>query len=215
MPAMLGKPSRRDRKHLEERGKTAEATVLEIAEKGMAVTNGAEGVISNTELVLKTHLRVEPLGEPAFEVEKRFRYPQLSVPSAGQKVVVRYDPEDHENVDIDREQTVALAFAPLRAMTAQTNEMTSRLGNMNDLLATVREAQAASGGDREKLAEALRAKLGAQGVVVESADVAGPAAGDDPTISALERLAALHASGALTDAEFAAQKARVLGEQQT
>jgi hypothetical protein len=86
---------------------------------------------------------------------------------------------------------------------------------MNDLLATVREAQAASGGDREKLAEALRAKLGAQGVVVESADVAGPAAGDDPTISALERLAALHASGALTDAEFAAQKARVLGEQQT
>ena len=30
-------------------------------------------------------------------------------------------------------------------------------------------------------------------------------------ISRLERLAALHASGALTDAEFTAQKARVLG----
>jgi hypothetical protein len=33
---------------------------------------------------------------------------------------------------------------------------------------------------------------------------------DDDTISKLERLAALHASGALTDAEFAEQKRRLL-----
>jgi len=34
---------------------------------------------------------------------------------------------------------------------------------------------------------------------------------DDDRIEALERLATLHASGALTDAEFAAEKRRVLG----
>jgi Short C-terminal domain len=38
----------------------------------------------------------------------------------------------------------------------------------------------------------------------------GPAADGDDTISKLERLAALHASGALTDAEFAEQKRRIL-----
>ena len=34
---------------------------------------------------------------------------------------------------------------------------------------------------------------------------------DDDRIEALERLAKLHATGALTDAEFAAEKRRVLG----
>ena len=47
---MLGKPSRHLKKHLEEHGKKATAVVVEIASKGMAVTNGAEGVIGNTTL---------------------------------------------------------------------------------------------------------------------------------------------------------------------
>ena len=80
---MLGKPSKRLMKQLEENGKHANATVVEIAEKGMAVTRGAEGVIGNTELALKAHLRVQPDDEPEFEVKKRFSFPQLAVPSAG------------------------------------------------------------------------------------------------------------------------------------
>ena len=42
---------------------------------------------------------------------------------------------------------------------------------------------------------------------------AGPpaAAAGDPRVSEIERLAGLHASGALTDEEFAAEKARILG----
>jgi len=38
-----------------------------------------------------------------------------------------------------------------------------------------------------------------------------PAAAPDP-LDLLERLGALHDAGALTDAEFAAEKARILGE---
>src|SRR3954449_9785761 len=98
---MLGKPSKRLKKQLEENGKRANATVVEIAEKGMAVTRGAEGVIGNTELALKTHLRVQPDDEPEFEVKKRFSFPQLAVPSAGQTVPVIYDPTDPDKIVVD------------------------------------------------------------------------------------------------------------------
>ncbi|MGZ5376050.1 MAG: hypothetical protein ACXWEF_06335, partial [Solirubrobacterales bacterium] len=110
---MLGKPSRRTRKRLEEAGKKANATVVEVAEKGMSVTKGTEGVIGNTELALKTTLKVQPEGEPEFEVKTTFRYPQLSVPAAGQALAVIYDPEDHDKIMLDdspeAQQSAALA----------------------------------------------------------------------------------------------------------
>lgn len=47
--------------------------------------------------------------------------------------------------------------------------------------------------------------------MVAAAPAAGAAANGDDPVAKLERLAALHASGALTDDEFAAQKAKLLG----
>jgi hypothetical protein len=41
--------------------------------------------------------------------------------------------------------------------------------------------------------------------------VAGPAPDADPTTAELQRLAGLHTQGILTDEEFAAAKAKVLG----
>ncbi len=73
-------------------GKPAPAIVLEISDRGRAITHGAETIMSNTEIELKTKLRVEPGDEPAFEVEQRFRYPQTSMPSVGMRLSVRYDP---------------------------------------------------------------------------------------------------------------------------
>src|SRR4051794_15798807 len=96
---MLGKPSKKLKQQLEENGKRANAVIVEIAERGMAVTRGsADNVVANTEIALKTHLRVQPGDEPAFEVKKRFSYPQLAVPSAGQAVPVLYDPSDHDRI---------------------------------------------------------------------------------------------------------------------
>ena len=40
---------------------------------------------------------------------------------------------------------------------------------------------------------------------------AAPAAAEDPTMAELQRLATLHSSGVLTDEEFTAAKAKVLG----
>jgi len=172
---MLGKPSRRTRKRLEEAGKPAMATVVEIAEKGMAVTHGAEGVIGNTELALKTKLKVQPQDEPEFEVEETFRYPQLGVPAVGQQLAVIFDPEDHDKVMLDESQE------------AQTSAALAGTG----LMAAMQQQQ-----------QALNANMGL-GV--------GPAGSQDP-VDKLEKLQDLKEKGALTDAEFAAQKARILGE---
>jgi hypothetical protein len=72
--------------------------------------------------------------------------------------------------------------------------------------------------EEEHEGEQRRAALAAMGPWPGSPAAAGhapapgaPAAGDD-MIARLERLAALHAAGALTDEEFAAQKQRVLGD---
>src|SRR3954464_15531549 len=95
---MLGKPSHRTRKRLEENGRTANATVLEIASRGMTITSGNDQIVANTKVVLKTKLRAEPNGEPAFEVEERFRYSQFAIPSVGSVVAVVYDPDDHDRL---------------------------------------------------------------------------------------------------------------------
>src|SRR5215216_2885908 len=63
---MLGKLSRRTRKKLEQHGKRAPAVVVDIAERGMSVTSGPAGLVSSTELALKTKLRVKPADEPQF-----------------------------------------------------------------------------------------------------------------------------------------------------
>jgi Short C-terminal domain len=187
---MLGKPSKRLKKQLEENGKRANATVVEIAEKGMAVTRGAEGVIGNTELALKTHLRVQPDDEPEFEVKKRFSYPQLAVPSAGQTVPVLYDPNDHDKIIVDYS-----ADAQQNAAFASAGIDPSQIGQ---LMQQAQQMQAGMG------------QMPAVGQVPGMAPQQPAQSQADP-VEQLEKLAKLKESGALTEAEFEAEKAKILG----
>ncbi len=100
---MLGKPSHRTEEHLKEHGTRAFAVVTAIADRGLAVTSGAEGLVGNTTVMRRTTLRVEPVGEPAFEVVKNFRYGQFSVPYVDGHVAVIFDPDDHDRIMIDRD----------------------------------------------------------------------------------------------------------------
>ena len=192
---MLGKPSKKLIKQLEENGKRCNATVVEIAEKGMAVTRGAEGVISNTELALKAHLRVQPEDEPEFEVKKRFSFPQLAVPSAGQTVPVLYDPQDHDKIIVDYtpEAQQGAAFA---AAGIDPNQI----------------------GQLMEQAQQMRAQAGqAQGGMPGMGQMPGmappaPAQSQADPVEQLEKLAKLKESGALTDAEFEAEKAKILSQ---
>jgi Short C-terminal domain len=191
---MLGRRNRFTRKKLMNEGTAAPATVLEIADDGMAVTHGSDAYVGNTELVLRTRLRVDPPGEPSFEVQQKFRYPQLSIPSVGTVLNVRFEADDHDKIMIDTDSLPAIS-PTLSAATGL---------DLNGLLTTIHE-QRAAGADRMEMAEALKASLGisADAGVGLRALQGTPA---DDRIGNLERLAALHASGALTDEEFAAQK---------
>lgn len=197
---MFGKRNRFTRKKLMEEGIAAPATVLEISDRGMTVTHGSEGFVGNTEVILKTRLRVEPPGQPPFEVEQKFRYPQLSIPSAGSVLQVRFDPDDHDKIVID--DTVPPQIS------ASFGGTTLDLGG---LLGTIREQQA-SGADRAHMADALKRQLQADGVPFMQVGSAPGQSPEEERIRNLERLAALRASGALTQEEFDTQKARLLGE---
>jgi hypothetical protein len=99
---MLGKRSKRSQNKLEESGTKATATIVDIAETGIAITSGQEGIVANTQVVRKIRLRVTPENEPEFGVTQRFRFPQDAVPSAGQVISVIYDPSDHDKVMLDQ-----------------------------------------------------------------------------------------------------------------
>ena len=189
---MLGKPSKKLKKELEANGKRANATIVEIAEKGMAITRGADNVVANTEIALKTHLRVQPDDEPEFEVKKRFSYPQMAVPAAGQTVPVLYDPADHDKIIVDysgeAQQNAAFASAGIDP---------SQIGQLM------------------QQAEQMRAQgAGMQGGMGQVPGMTPPAPAQpqvDP-VTQLEKLAKLKESGALTEAEFEAEKAKILSQ---
>ena len=191
---MLGKPSKKLKKELEASGKRANATIIEIAEKGMAVTRGAEGVVANTEIALKTHLRVTPDDEPEFEVKKRFSFPQMAVPGAGQTVPVLYDPNDHDKIIVD--------YSP----DAQQNAAFSAAGIDPNQIGQLMEQ-----------AQQMRDQAGGMGQVPGTGQVPGmtppaPAQPQADPVEQLEKLAKLKESGALTQAEFEAEKAKILGQ---
>jgi hypothetical protein len=191
---MLGKPSKRLKKQLEENGRRANATVVEIAEKGMAVTRGAEGVIGNTELLLKAHLRVQPDDEPEFEVTKRFSFPQLAVPSAGQTIPVLYDSQDHDKIMVD--------YSPDAQQGAALSAAGIDPNSLGQLMSQAQQVQA-------QAAQMQGGMPGFGQVPGMAPQAAQPQA--DP-VEQLEKLAALKEKGALTEAEFEAEKAKVLGQ---
>jgi Short C-terminal domain len=211
---MLGKPSRRTRKKLEEHGKRAPAVVVEIADRGMSVTSGPEGLVASTEVALKTKLRVEPADEMPFEVEERFRYPQLAILSVGSRLSVICDPSDHDKLMIDRSAAgAAMQFGAAAGMQGT---------DLQSLVSTVKEAQSQTQ-DPQELARLLQEQLGAN-VTVQQQDSSGvtfgapgaafgtPQAAEEDPVDKLTKLAELKEKGMLTDSEFESQKARILSE---
>jgi hypothetical protein len=192
---MLGKPSKKLIKQLQENGKRANATVVEIAEKGMAVTRGAEGVVANTELALKAHLRVQPDDEPEFEVKKRFSFPQMAVPAAGQTVPVLYDPQDHDKIIVDYtpEAQQGAAFA---AAGIDPNQISQLMEQAQQMRAQAGQMQGGMPG------------MGQMPGMTPPA----PAQPQADPVEQLEKLAKLKESGALTEAEFEAEKAKILSQ---
>jgi len=205
---MLGELSKRKRKKLEESGTRAPATVVEIAEKGMTITSGNEQIVANTKVILKTKLLVEPEGQPSFEIDEKFRYSQFGIPSAGQKLAVIFDPGDHDTIMLDDnpEASINAAISGMGMDPAKADLAKNLVnGQMNGVAMADLQAMAAQFGQQQYGAPAT----GMPPVHGFPAATPAPAAVDP--VEQLTKLSALKDKGALTEEEFAEQKAKILG----
>jgi hypothetical protein len=220
---MFGHSDRRARERLAERGQRAWASVLEISSEGKEVSD--EDGQSAT--LLKCRLRVEAADGFPFFYEDKLAFPQLGIPTVGARIAVVYDPKDHDTLLVDRSgagppSTAAPAQAPAAAAPAAAFNLAAPFSlDLGGLMKQVQEARALAGNDPEALAHELQRRFigetGAATVIdlrgqapAWSAGATAPAPTDD--LDKLEKLADLKAKGVLTDAEFAAAKAKILGE---
>jgi hypothetical protein len=83
------------------------------------------------------------------------------------------------------------------------------------MAATTAVVAGTAGAVRHRQDQKYAQQAGAQQAEAQAAQAqaapAAPAAAEDPTTAELQKLASLHASGILTDEEFSAAKAKVLG----
>jgi hypothetical protein len=179
---MQGKPSKRLKKKLEEKGTRADARVLEIAEDGTPIRTGNR-MHMKVWMVLETRLQVKPSdGTAEFEVSDRFAFQERTIPAAGDTIPVIFDPEDQDTLILDEAAMPVQPGFNAEALTAR--------GLPAGAIDQVMQAQQQWG----QLAQTMPA---------------GALEPDVPTqIAALQ---ALKEQGDLTEAEFEAEKAKILG----
>jgi Short C-terminal domain len=237
---MFGHHPRLERE-LRKRGKRAFATVVESHRTHYAETTGNPGIISDTRILWKLVLRVEPEGEPAFEAKLDALFGQLTEPTADTQLPVLYDPKDHSKVVLDRSEEGGQAL--VNHMTQErTDAMVARMrergqDEIADRYQAVHDAGLTTNwssdpAERRRQIQERQAQIkeimGGQNVLVggqplppaaaaalaAATGASGTSGATDAaaTADALGKLADLRDRGALTDAEFEAQKKKLLGE---
>jgi hypothetical protein len=185
---------------------------------------------------------VEPdSGAPAFRAEFTELFnddeDHIRRPNVGDQARVKFDPKSRE-VEFDRamlradaksaseakkQSFDALARAapspppeptPLEEISATVGRLSAAAGDLSETMAAIQRAKAS--GDfaeleRLRLEFQARAQQNATAAHDAAAGRSAPAAVGDP-LQRLQNLADLHDRGALTDAEFTAAKAKLLGE---
>lgn len=153
-----------------------------------AAKSGRKWKADPSQILWKVTMRVMPDDTGPFNVTIQVPYPATQGgPSLGSLVTVLYDPRDHSKVAIDP-----------TAPTESWGEVQADLQNH-----TIQQAMSQSSGG---------AAIFAGGRWISGGPAATPAPAASPSLaSELEKLASLRDTGALTDAEFQAQKAKLLG----
>ena len=175
---------------------------------------------------MKVTLKVEPEGQPAFEATFHQTFPGR-IPIKGFQVKVMYDPDDHSKIVIQDDQIfppgISHEQAEKSAARRKRMQAAAESGNMasfieEDIRAKkaeaalrVQEAQAAYSGNMAEFIEEMKAKGAGSGVNIGGALSASGAATTPDIADELTKLADLRDRGALTEAEFETQKAKLLG----
>jgi len=205
---MFGK-AKRERERLERSGRRAPATVVEIASFGLNIGDAQPGhVSSNSEAQRMTTLRVHPEGEPEFEVKRKIRYGRYgrTVPKAGDRIEILYDPDDHNKVVVapptaeEEQMRAAVALSKAKIGFSVGGKDSDDVPISDEFLQEHQQAMA----DAQKAQEMMQQFTGGEGPTT------APGAGSFDTTVQLQQLEALRDGGALTDEQFETAKARLL-----
>jgi hypothetical protein len=203
---MFGSQKRLERKLSEEGGVVAWATIVDAHTQWTSGSNYANDPYSIRSHHMKVKVRVEPDGEPPFE-ETFAQTLEPPVPMAGFQAKVIYDPADHSKILIQEGQVFPPGISHEQAERSADRRQRAVAAAESGNIAEFVEQEKAAALERAQQAQAdflssagLGAGAGASAPAAASTDIAGE----------LKKLADLHSSGVLTDAEFAAAKAKLL-----
>ena len=225
---------------LRHKPKTSAVARIQDVDRSAWTADSSVSGAGGRSLEAKVRFRVMPEGQPEFDSEARvWGMDAVQQLAPGRDTYVLYDPEHTSSCEIDRER-LRTEFGPERngkdrvvILTAGQAEFEDRLTARDqdpaahaDHVHDVSERAAAAKQYAESIRDALQAgdlaeveRLKAQmrtGGAPKGSPRAGSmrpgAAGSADPLERLQRLADLHDRGALTDAEFAVQKAKILSD---
>ncbi|MBJ7329583.1 MAG: SHOCT domain-containing protein [Solirubrobacteraceae bacterium] len=186
-------------------GIAAQATVVEMSDPRPNHDSATIDIDFSARIHVRFRLRVEVPGQPPYEVKYGCQVKPKKMPHVGAVLPVTVSRDSPEKLRIEWDD----------APDSQNNPNGLRIKSPVVFESSTVQVDM-SGGDH--IPPEVAAMLKAQGIDLQAmvggaplpvAPAAAPAG--DSMLDALERLTALRDQGVLTDEEFAAQKARVLG----
>jgi hypothetical protein len=203
---MFGHKKGLEEKLLANGGTVAWAMVLEGKEKWTSASGTNTYMPNKITSHMRVKLRVEPEGEPAFEADFSQAF-SGSVPFTGWQCKVVYDPADHSKIAVLEDSVTPPGISHDKAERGAQRRA--------EMMQAVQSGNIAEYVEEMK-AKAMRGELGGT-VIVDGMPVPQASTGAAPpakpdVVDQLTKLADLHERGALTDAEFEAQKAKLLAQ---
>lgn len=185
-------------------------------------------------VVTKARAVANPLTvDPGYEVVVRAKFPDgstteftqghvmgggwlwaqsVGTPYVGQVVPVRYEPSDRSKVVVDLQALEERHKQANAAQQAQLDAQVAHLGEPDARTAGGPTAQADLGSGDDLKAQLLQMAAQNPGSVIDLRSSQPQAEQASDPVDRLAKLADLHDRGALTDEEFTAEKAKILGE---
>ena len=226
----MGSEGRLEKKLRKGGGKTAPAQITD-AKKGMLLSSSgasASAQVASAHVTWKLKVQVAPDGESSFDATIKYAYPPDGEPTVGSTIGVLYDPNDHTKVVVDDSadgDATALAAAKLSPQaTAALQRAASLPPASREALqkAIAMRAQQEQGERKKNPGASATPAAGMADAPAEPSVTTGgfnvvgdgfhvvSASQPDPA-DEIAKLAKLRDQGALTDAEFQAQKEKILG----
>ncbi len=201
----------RKKKDILANGIPARATITNVQDTGMTINDNPR---------VKLTLQVQPDGDMPFEATKKVTVSRIAIPRIGDSMWVRYDPADPGAVEFDEAKNAAAAKSAIAinpggvGVTGGAAVIDARNvpGLRDEFLKAVADTQSGNPAGQAEMQAAIAKAMSAGSALTTGLPSTGaPAAPVQDPLDRIKKLNDLRLSGALTDAEFEAQKAKILG----